>query len=64
MNKLNEKMSVPVMIIIKGSIHLEDKAIKIVFIPNDTTSKDTKVKLTELQREIGKSIITVGISNT
>lgn len=57
-------MGVPVMIIIKGSIYLEDKSIKIVFIPNDRASKYTKVKLTELQREIDKSIITVGIFNT
>lgn len=57
-------MVVPVFIIIKGSIYLEDRSIITVFIPNDRDSKYIKVKVSDLQREIDKPIITVEIFNT
>lgn len=57
-------MGVPIFIIIKGSIYLEDIPIITVFIPNDRDSKYIKVKLSDLQREIDKSIIIVEIFNT
>lgn len=43
-------MSLPLLIIIKGSIHQEDITIINLFIPNDRTSKYVKVKLRDLQR--------------
>lgn len=55
-------MGVPVFIIIKGSIYLEDRSIITVFIPNDRDSK--YIKVSDLQREIDKPIITVEIFNT